>query len=60
MTWTRLILVLLALLALADGAVYEAIGIAVVVVVLAVRWPRGAGRRPVPIRMWFPGGRWNG
>lgn len=50
MTTTRAILLCMAVLALADGAVWEAVGIVGFVVALAM-WPRGRGRRWWLIRL---------
>jgi hypothetical protein len=57
-TGPRAILLLCALLALLDGDVWEAVGLAGVAAVLFIAWPDGFGQRPVPFRVWFPGGRW--
>lgn len=58
MTVVRVVLLLCALLALLDGAVWECVGLVVFVLVLFLAWPEGVGRRPVPFTVWLPGGRW--
>lgn len=58
MTIVRAILLLCALAALLDGAVLEAVGLVLFVVVLFAAWPEGWGRRPVPFTFTMPGGRW--
>lgn len=50
MTVTRVVLLAMAVLALADGDVCEAVGIVGVVIALAM-WPRGGGRRWWLIRL---------
>lgn len=59
MTVPRAILLACAALALVSGAALEAAGLVVVFVVLAVVWPAGVAQRPVPFRVWWPGGRWS-
>jgi hypothetical protein len=54
----RGVLLLCALLALSDGAAWEAVGLVAFVVVLCVAWPGGAAQRPVGVTVWLPGGRW--
>lgn len=58
MTIVRAVLLLCALLALLDGAVWEAVGLTVFVVVLWLAAPGGVGQRPVGFRVWFFGGGW--
>jgi predicted Abi (CAAX) family protease len=53
MTFPRAVVLLCALAALADGAVWEAVFLVLFVVVLWVFWPAGVGRRPVPFRIWW-------
>lgn len=56
MTVPRTALVVFALLALASGAWWEAVGIAALVMVLVVFWPDGTAQRPEPFRVWWGGG----
>ena len=58
MTVPRVVLLLCAVAAGADGAFLEALGLVALVVVLCVFWPAGVAQRPGPFRVWFPGGRW--
>lgn len=55
----RVILLGCAVVAVLDGAVWEALGIAAFVVVLMVAAPGGLAPRPWPFRVWFPGGRYD-
>lgn len=58
MTGPRFVLLILAVLALVDGAWIEAFGVALFVLVLCCAWPGGIFQRPVPFTVWWPGGRW--
>lgn len=58
MTFPRVVLIACAVLALVDGALWEAAGIAAFVVVLVLFFPDGVSPRPWPLRVWWWGGGW--
>lgn len=58
MTIVRGVLLLCALVALLDGAIWEAVGLGAFVLVPFVAEPGGWGQRPVGFRIWFFGGGW--
>lgn len=53
MTVVRGVLIACAVLALADGELWEAVGLAAFVLVLVVAAPGGVAPRPRPFRVWW-------